>query len=143
MATLDRLAPPPAALGSSTWSPRRAIIVTLTVAVIIALLQVLQSSSFAHTGHQLQRLEAQKTQMQAEMHTLEAEVAALASLDRTERAARDRLGMVPARNIQYVSVSVEAPADPLLPRPLLNNARQVQTPSEPWWRSLYKALPLP
>ena len=110
---------------------------------IIALLQVLQSSSFAHTGHQLQRLDAQKTQMQAEMHTLEAEVAALASLDRTERAARDRLGMVPARNIQYVSVSVEAPADPLLPRPLLNNAKQVQTPSEPWWRSLYKALPLP
>ena len=143
MATLDRLAPPPTALGRSTWSPRRAIIVTLTVAVIIALLQVLQSSSFAHTGHQLQVLEAQKTQMQAEMHTLETEVAALASLDRTERAARDRLGMVPARNIQYVSVSVEAPADPLLPRPLLNNAKQVQTPSEPWWRSLYRALPLP
>ena len=143
MATLDRLAPPPTALGRSTWSPRRAIIVTLTLAVIIALLQVLQSSSFAHTGHQLQRLDAQKTQMQAEMHTLEAEVAALASLDRTERAARDRLGMVPARNIQYVSVSVEAPADPLLPRPLLNNAKQVQTPSEPWWRSLYEALPLP
>jgi cell division protein FtsL len=143
MATLDRLAPPPTALGRSTWSPRRAIIVTLTVAVIIAHLQVLQSSSFAHTGPQLQRLEAQKTQMRAEMHTLEAEVAALASLDRTERAARDRLGMVPARNIQYISVSVEAPADPLLPRPLLNNARQVQTPSEPWWRSLYKALPLP
>ena len=143
MATLDRLAPPPAALGSSTWSPRRAIIVTLTLAVIIALLQVLQSSSFAHTGHQLQLLEAQKTQMTAEMHLLQTEVAALASLDRTERAARERLGMVPARNIQYISVSVEAPADPLLPRPLLNNAKQVQTPSEPWWRSLYKALPLP
>ena len=143
MATLDRLSPPPVALGSSTWSPRRAIIVTLTLAVIIALLQVLQSSSFAHTGHQLQLLEAQKTQMTAEMHQLETEVAALASLDRTERAARERLGMVPARNIQYISVSVEAPADPLLPRPLLNNAKQVQTPSEPWWRSLYKALPLP
>ena len=143
MATLDRLAPPPAALGSSTWSPRRAIIVTLTLAVIIALLQVLQSSSFAHTGHQLQLLEAQKIQMTAEMHQLEAEVAALASLDRTERAARERLGMVPARNIQYVSVSVEAPSDPLLPRPLLSNAKQVQTPSDPWWRSLYKALPLP
>ena len=41
---------------------------------------------------------------------------------------RERLGMVPARNIQYISVSVEAPADPLLPRPLLNNAKQVQTP---------------
>ena len=143
MATLDRLAPPPTALGRSTWSPRRAIIVTLTVAVIIALLQVLQSSSFAHTGHQLQQLEAKKTQMQSDMHNLETEVAALASLDRTERAARERLGMVPARNIQYVSVSVEAPADPLLPRPLLNNAKQVETPSEPWWRSLYKALPLP
>lgn len=142
MATLDRLVPPPATLGSSTWSPRRAIIVTVTAAVIIALLQVLQSSSFAHTGHQLQRLEAEKTRMQAELHQIEVEVAALASLDRTERAARERLGMVPARNIQYVKVAVEAPADPLLPRPLLDNAGQLQAPSEPWWRSLLRALPL-
>jgi len=143
MATLDRLAPPPTALGRSTWSPRRAIIVTGTLAVIIALLQVLQSSSFAHTGHQLQQLETEKTRMKAEMRQLEAEVAALASLDRTERAARERLGMVPARNIQYISVSVEAPADPLLPRPLLNDIQQKQTPSEPWWRSLWEALPKP
>jgi cell division protein FtsL len=113
------------------------------LAVIIALLQVLQSSSFAHTGHQLQRLEAEKTRMSAELHQLEAEVAALASLDRTERAARERLGMVPARNIQYVTVGVEAPSDPLLPRPLIDNAQQKATPTEPWYQSLWDALPKP
>ena len=69
--------------------------------------------------------------MTAEMHQLEAEVAALASLDRTERAARERLGMVPARNIQYISVSVEAPADPCCRGHLLNT------------RSRYRHLPSP
>jgi cell division protein FtsL len=142
MATLDRLAPPPASLPvRNTWTPRRALVITMTLAVTIALLQVLQSSNFANTGHQLQILEQQKTDLTAQQHQLEAEVAALASLDRTERAARDRLGMVPARNIQYVSVNVEAPDEPLLPRPLLK-LKPAEVPSEPWWRSLIKALPL-
>ena len=143
MATLDRLAPPQASLPvRNTWTPRRALVITITLAVTIALLQVLQSSNFANTGHQLQLLEQQKTDLTAQQHQLEAEVAALASLDRTERAARDRLGMVPARNIQYVAVNVEAPDEPLLPRPLLK-LKPTETPSEPWWRSLIKALPLP
>jgi hypothetical protein len=42
-----------------------------------------------------------------------------------------------------VTVGVEAPADPLLPRPLLDNAQQKATPSEPWYQSLWDALPKP
>jgi len=144
MATLDRLAPPPSASlpVQNTWTPRRALAITITLAVTIALLQVLQSSSFANTGHQLQKLEAEKTDLQAQQHQLETEVAALASLDRTERAARERLGMVPAKNIQYIAVGVQAPDDPLLPRPLLK-LTPTEAPTESWWKSLIKALPLP
>ena len=144
MATLDRLGPAPIGSGQlpSTWRPRRAIAIALIAAVAIALLQVVQSSGFAHTGQQMQRLETQRTSLQAEVYDLEAEVAALSSLDRTERAARERLGMISARNIDYMSVDVEAPSGPLLPRPLVI-AQARPAAGEPWWQSLFKALPLP
>src|SRR5213593_4635459 len=106
MATLDRLAPPPTSSfpARTAWSPRRAIAAVLTVAAAIAVLQVIQSSGFANTGQAIQRLEAQRLESSAQVHELEAEVAALQSLDRIERNGRDRLGMVPARNITYVDV---------------------------------------
>ncbi len=141
MATLDRLAPPAPAPVATIWSPRRAIAIVLTVATTIALLQVAQSSSFAHTGQKLQQLEAQRTDLNAQIHQLEADVAALSSLDRTERAARDRLGMVPALNrLDYITVDVQSPSGPLLPRPILEPA-PLQTDTEPWWQSLLRVLP--
>ena len=144
MATLERLAPAPTVSGlpATTWKPRRAIAVALLAAAAISLLQVVQSSGFAHTGQQLQRLETQRATLKAEVYDLEADVAALSSLDRTERAAKERLGMIQARNITYMSVDVESPSGPLLPRPLV--APPTHYPQgEPWWQSLIKALPLP
>ena len=141
MTTLDRLAPPTTATpAASTWSPRRAIAVAVTLAIAIALLQVAQTSGFAHTGQTMQRLERQKTDLSAEIHTLEAEVAALSSLERTDRAARERLGMIPARRIDYLSVNVEAPSGVLLPRPIISPPAE-ETPSEPWWEPLVRILP--
>jgi len=101
-----------------------------------------QSSSFAHTGQQLQRLEIERTSLKAEVYDLQAQVAELSSLDRTEQVARDKLGMIRAHNIEYVSVGVDAPSGPLLPRPLITPSEE-QPAGEPWWESLYKALPLP
>jgi hypothetical protein len=119
--------------------------VALTVAAAIALLQVILSSTFTHTGQQLRNLELQRAELQAQIYQTEADVAALASLERTERVARERLGMVPARVNQYVAVAVEAPAGALLPRPLVQIAPQdVGSEDEtPWWRALLQALPLP
>ena len=143
MATLDRLGPAPAqAQPISTWGPRRAIAVALLTAAAIALLQVIQSSSFAHTGQQLQRLESERATLKAEIYDLEADVAQLASLERTERVAREQLGMIRARNVSYLSVGVEAPEGALLPRPLVVPVEDDGS-AEPWWDSLYKALPLP
>jgi cell division protein FtsL len=144
MATLDRLVPPTAqAPVASTWSPRRAITVVLLIATFIALVQVFQSSSFAQSGQTLQRLEQQKQDLRADIHSLEAEVAALSSLDRTERAARERLGMVPARNLSYLSVNVSPPKAVLLPRPLLTPKTEEPAQRQSWWQSFAQALPLP
>jgi len=102
---------------------------------------VVQSSSVANTGQKLQQLEARRAELKAQVHDLEAEVAALASLDRTERAARERLGMVPARDLRYVAVEVPSPSGPLLPRPLLQPTAAPEARSEPWWRALLRAMP--
>ncbi len=114
----------------------------MTTAAVIALLQVVQSSSFTYTGQALQQLQVERTILKAEVLEIEAEVAALASLERTERAARERLGMIRARNISYLSVQVEAPSGPLLPRPLVEPIAK-QPLNEAWWKSLFRALPLP
>ena len=141
-ATLERLSPPPTSSAARAWSPRRAIAAALTVAAAIAVLQVVQSSGFANTGEQIRKLEGQRVEASAQVHELEAEVAALSSLDRVERNARDRLGMVPARNIVYVQVDVPAPADPLLPRPALGpNTPPAQLPAKPLWQRLFDHLP--
>jgi cell division protein FtsB len=143
MATLDRLGPAPAqAQPATTWRPRRALAVAITIVAVIALLQVVQSSSFAHTGRQLERLDVQRATLKAQVADLEAQVAQLSSLDRTEQVAVNKLGMVRARNVSYLSVGVDAPAGPLLPRPLISTT-EPQPAGEPWWKSLYKALPLP
>jgi cell division protein FtsL len=143
MATLDRLSPPTTATPTaSTWPPRRAIAVVLACAAAIALLQVLQSSSFTHTGRELQRLERERTVLAAQVHQLEADVAALSSLERTERAARERLGMVPATRIEHITVAEALPSGPLLPRPLLSPGEaQRDEREERWWQSFLKALP--
>jgi cell division protein FtsL len=101
------------------------------------------SSSFTHTGQKLQNLEQQKTTLQAQIYDLEAEISALASLDRVQRAATERFGMVPARTHDYISVNVEAPSGPLLPRPILQLTPEPATQDESWWQALIKALPLP
>src|SRR5262245_26088339 len=110
MATLDRLAPglsaPSVPLAPASWSPRRAIAVAVTLAAAIAVLQVFQSSGIANTGQQMHRLEAERADTSARVKNLEAEVAALSSLDRIDRAARERLGMMPARTITYIDVGV-------------------------------------
>jgi hypothetical protein len=90
----------------------------------------------------MQQLEGERTELVAQMQALEAEIAALSSLERTERAARERLGMIPAIRLDYVSVQVEAPTGPLLPRPLIDPVVAAEPALAPWWRSLLESLSL-
>jgi hypothetical protein len=89
----------------------------------------------------MQRLETERVDTLARIHDLEADIAALASLDRTERAARDRLGMVPATSITYIEVGVPAPAGPLLPRPLTETPDPIRD-TRAWWEKLLQVLPI-
>jgi hypothetical protein len=90
----------------------------------------------------MQRLESERIVLKAEVYDLEAQVAQLTSLDRTEQVAREKLGMIRARNMSYLSVGVDAPSRALLPRTLVV-PEEDEGSNEPWWESLYKALPLP
>ncbi len=144
MATLDRLAPPPVSAPSvSAWSPRRAIAAAVIMAAAIAALQVFQSSGFANAGQEIQRLQQEERDSQARVHDLEAEVAALSSLERVERQARERLGMIPPKGIVYVEVAVPAPDKPLLPRPIVSGTASAATPSAAWWQRVLRAFPIP
>lgn len=144
MATLDRLAPPATSAPSvPAWSPRRAIAAALVVAAAIAVIEVFQSSGFASAGQQIQRLQAEQADSTARVHALEADVAALSSLDRIERQARDSLGMVSAKNITYIQVDTPPPSGPLLPRPILNTPAVATSPPGSWWQRLTRALRLP
>jgi hypothetical protein len=91
----------------------------------------------------MQRLEREKAVKTAQVHQLEKDVAALSSLDRIDRAARERLGMTHARKLEHISVATEAPAVPLLPRPVIDSTPLAEAETKPWWQSVFRALPLP
>jgi hypothetical protein len=91
----------------------------------------------------MQRLEREQADRRARVHQLEAEVAALSSLDRVERAARERLGMVPAPKIRYLDVAIEPPAGLLLPGPfVVPEAAAAPKEGTSWWDRLLRASPL-
>jgi cell division protein FtsB len=142
MATLERLIPPTPARLNESWSPRRAIAAAVVVAAAIAVIQIFQSSGAANTGATMQRLEIERQDLRARIHALEAEVAALSSLDRTERAARERLGMVPARRVVYIEVPFAAPDAPLLPRPLVEPIATAPEAPMAFPERLLRSLPL-
>jgi hypothetical protein len=75
------------------------------------------------------------------VHSLEAEVATLASLERVEREARGRLGMVPAEKVLYLEVDVPPPRQQLLPRRFSASELSVDEPGTSWWQALLKLLP--
>jgi len=105
------------------------------------LLQVIQTSDATSTAYTIRRLEQERLDWSAQVHSLEAEVASLTSLERVEREARDRLGMVPAENVLYVEVDVPPPQQQLLPRRFSASEPSVSEPGTSWWQALLKLLP--
>jgi cell division protein FtsL len=120
-------------------SGRALLAVTAVVALAFAALQVNQVSRVTSTGYAITRLERTRDERQAEVHRLEADVAALSSLARVDWEARTRLGMAPATRRLYIHVNQPVPG----PQPLPSRFRPIdERPSgpagEPWWR---RALP--
>jgi cell division protein FtsL len=111
------------------------------VVAIVGLWQVIQISDATTIGFNISHLEQERLNWQASVHELEAEVAALTSLERVEREARDRLGMVPAAEQIHLQVDVPAPEQQLIPRRYLDEEPSTSEPEGSWWDPLLRLLP--
>ncbi|HWQ29204.1 MAG TPA: septum formation initiator family protein [Dehalococcoidia bacterium] len=115
----------------------------LAILVLASLWQVLQTSDATTTGFEIQRLERQRDTLQAQVHSLEAEVAELSSLSRIDREARDRLGLVPPARTVYLNVDQPVPERQGIPtryQPAPVDDAALTPPPESWWRGMLRAL---
>jgi len=107
-----------------------------------AMLPVFQNSVATSRGFDSQSLDAQQAQIQGHLLLLEAEVARLTSLDRIERRATD-IGLIPAADALYVTVSEPGPAPAKIPAEYLPGVEPERNDPASWWQSLLTWLPLP
>jgi len=127
----------------SRLRPGVVIAAALAAVALAAMIQVVQSSDATTRGYQVQQLERRRLELEARVHEKEAEVAFLSSLDRVEREARTRLGMVPAEQRLYMQMSEPVPREQLLPTRFLPPAEAAPAGGgRPWWRRLLDRLPL-
>ncbi len=123
---------------SSLW---RILALAFGVVALLGLFQVIETSDATRTSYSIQGLEQERLDWSAQVHRLEAEVATLTSLERVEREARGRLGMVPAETVLYLDVDVPPPTQHLVPRRLLTFESGDSEGGTPWWQAVLKLLP--
>ena len=96
-----------------------------------ALLPVVQNSTATTAGFETRRLEQRKADLQAAIYQAQTEVAQLGSLDRIDREARGRLGMVPAERAVVIQVKEPAPTGGHVPARFLQGAAPEPEPAAP------------
>jgi cell division protein FtsL len=135
--------PAPSAKGRPLSMPL-VLTIALVAVGLAALLPLLQSSQATTTGYNIRELERQRNDWEARIHELEAEVASLASLDRIENEAHERLNMQAPEDTLYITVDLPAPDSQPIPERFLPPKSQEASPThKSWWRSLLDQLPLP
>jgi cell division protein FtsB len=125
-------------------SLRRVLLLAFAALALLGLLQVNQAGDATRAGYAIRSLEREREGWSTQVRKLEAEVAALTALERVEREARYRLGLVPADERIYLEVSVPPPEQQLVPRRYLEpedkGLLDVDSGSS-WWRGLLGLLP--
>ena len=126
--------------------PGRVLLVAGVIVVVVALLQLMQSSEAVTSSFAIQGLGSERLELRTRVSQLEAEIAALASLSRVEREAQERLGLEPAAGQQSGQVNVPWPAanQQMLPtRFAASEAAAAEAPADEsgWWRDLLDFLP--
>jgi cell division protein FtsB len=114
----------------------------LGLVAVAAGFQVNQFSRLTSTGYEINGLDQQRAERQAENHAIEAEVAQLSSLARVDWEARTRLHLEPAQQKLYLTVNHDVPGRQTLPTRFL--PAEPATPAqadEPMWKRLLKSLP--
>jgi cell division protein FtsL len=86
-----------------------------------AMLPLVQSSGATSTAGKVEKMQADKSGMQARLRELEIEVARLGSLGRIEHEARTRLQMEPPKEIHYIAVDAPPPEEGKLPSRFLTS----------------------
>jgi cell division protein FtsL len=119
------------------------VTICLVVIGLAGLLPLIQSSQATSTSSDVRQLERARNDWQARLQELQAEVAFLGSLDRIEKEARERLGMVPPSETVYIVVDEPAPETQLVPLRFLPPKKEQPRQEESWWESILGKLPLP
>jgi cell division protein FtsL len=119
------------------------VIICLVVIGLAALLPLLLSSTLVTTNSEIRDLERVRNDWEARMQELQAEVAALGSLDRIETEARGRLGMVPPSETVYIVVDQPSPEPQLVPSRFMPPEKEQTHHDDSWWETILGILPLP
>jgi len=82
---------------------------------LTAMLPLVQSSGATSTAGNIQRLQTERSALQAKLRELETDVATLGSLSRIQQEAKTRLEMEQPTSVNYIAVDVAPPADRRLP----------------------------
>jgi cell division protein FtsL len=142
MAALHRPAIPAPRILGRPRPGKLLVAVAIALVVIAAGFQVNQFSRLTSTGYQINELNRQRAERQAENHALEAEVAQLSSLARVDWEARTRRHLEPAQQKLYITVNHDVPDRQTLPtRFLPPEAPDAGQAGGPMWKRLLKSLP--
>lgn len=115
--------------------------VALLLVASVGIFQVLQTSRVANAGYQLRALETERTELDAEIRLLEAQIAASSNLDHLREEATGRLGMVPAGDVIRVRVSTPAPSTVPLPRRYVHLPEREPPTPRAWWEHVFESIP--
>ena len=146
MAVLNRPFDRVQATASTSLRVGPVLLVAVVAIVIVALLQVVQTSDATTSSFAIQQLEQEKLELRTRTSQLEAEIAALSSLSRSEQEARERLGLEPAAAQQSLKVNVPWPGadQQLLPTRFAPDEEPdvvERSDRSGWWRDLLELLP--
>ena len=115
--------------------------ISLLAVAGVGIFQVLQTSNVASTGYEVRRLESERTNLDAEIRLLEAQLASSANLEHLRKTASERLGMAPATDRLRITVDTPAPQVIPLPRRYVPIVEGGPAPSRSWWDSVIDAIP--
>jgi cell division protein FtsL len=142
MAALQRPAISAPRLIRRPRSGKLLLIGAIGLVVIAAGFQVSQFSRLTSTGYQINELNRQRAEKEAQNHALEADVAWLSSLARVDWEARVRMHLEPAQQKLYIAVNHDVPERQTLPTRFLPPERvDGGVASDPLWKRLLRSLP--
>jgi cell division protein FtsL len=121
------------------------LLIAAAAIVVIGLLQVIQTSEATTARFAIQRMERQRLELEASVRDLEADDAALSSLERVEREAA-RLGLQPPVAERTIEVNVPAPDVDAnrLPSRYAGSGQEGEdgsTDESAWWEDLLDFVP--